>query len=52
MVVVAGIADEPSLEEGDIEDGGVKVDELEDEDFEDKLILKLRLCAMHFWKKR
>lgn len=39
--------DEPALEEADVDDGGVEVDELEDEHLEDELVLELRLRAVH-----
>ena len=51
MFVVAGISDEPSLEEGDVEDGGVEVDELEEKDFERQVVVELGLRSMHFWKQ-
>ena len=37
-----------SFEEGDVEDGGVEIHELEHEHFECQLVLVLRLCSMHF----
>ena len=48
MLVVAGVADELALEEGDVEDGRVEVDELEDEHFEGQVVVKVRLCSVHF----
>ena len=48
MFVVAGITNKLPLEEGDVNDGGVKVDELEDEDFECQVVIKIRLSPMHF----
>ena len=36
-----------ALEEGDVEDGGEEVHELEDEDLEGEVVLVLRLGAMH-----
>ena len=50
VLVVARVADELPLEEGDVDDGGVEVDELEDEHFEGEVVVKLRLCPVHFWK--
>ena len=46
-MIVAGVADELALEEGDVDDGGVEIDELEDEHFEGEVVVKLRLGAMH-----
>ena len=51
VVVVARVADELALEEGDVDDGGVEVDELEDEHFECQVVIELRLGAMHLCKK-
>ena len=48
MFVVARVADKLPFEEGDVNDGGVKVDELEDEDFECQVVIKIRLSPMHF----
>ena len=47
VVIVARVADELALEEGDVDDGGVEVDELEDEHFERQVVVKVRLRAMH-----
>ena len=46
-MVVTWIPYKTSFEEGDVKDGGVKVDELEDEDLEREVVLKLCLCAVH-----
>ena len=46
---MARVADELALEEGDVDDGGVEVDELEDEHFERQVVVEVRLCAMHLW---
>ena len=48
---MARVADELALEEGDVDDGGVEVDELEDEHFERQVVVKVRLRAVHLWKK-
>ena len=48
MFVVARVSNESSLEESNVEDGGVKVDELEEENFESQVVVKLRLGPMHF----
>lgn len=37
-----------SFEESDIENGGIKIDELENKDFECKVIFVFCLCAVHF----
>ena len=47
VVIVARVADELALEEGDVDDGGVEVDELEDEHFERQVVVKVGLRAMH-----
>ena len=41
------IDDSLSLEEGDVDDGGVEVDELEDEHFECEIVVVLLLGAVH-----
>ena len=46
-MIVAGVANELALEEGDVDDGRVKVDELEDEHFEGQVVIELRLGSMH-----
>ena len=46
-MVVTGVADELALEEGDVDDGGVEVDELEDEHFERQVVVKVGLRSMH-----
>ena len=45
---MARVADELALEEGDVDDGGVEVDELEDEHFERQVVVKVGLRPMHF----
>ena len=47
-MIVAGVTDELALEEGDVDDGGVEVDELEDEHFERQVVVKVGLRPMHF----
>ena len=47
-MIVARVADELALEEGDVDDGGVEVDELEDEHFERQVVVKVGLRPMHF----
>ena len=46
-MIVARVADELALEEGDVDDGGVEVDELEDEHFERQVVVKVRLRPVH-----
>ena len=48
MHVVSRVADEPSLDKGDVQNGGVEIDELENEDFEGQIVVEFRLGAMHF----
>ena len=50
VFVVSRIADESSLEESDVEDGGVEVDELEEKNFEGQVVVELRLGPVHLWK--
>ena len=47
VVIVARVADELALEEGDVDDGGVEVDELEDEHFERQVVVEIGLRPMH-----
>ena len=48
MFISAGVADKLPLEEGNVEDGGVEVDELEDENLERQVVVEIRLSSMHF----
>ena len=50
-MVVAGVADELALEEGDVDDRRVEVDELEDEHFERQVVVEVRLRSVHLWNK-
>ena len=52
MFVMAWVARELPLEEGHVYQGGVEVDELEDEHFERQVVVELRLGPMHLWRKR
>ena len=52
MFVMPRISDKSSFEEGNVEYGGVKVDELEKEHFERQIVIKFRLGAVHFCKER
>ena len=49
MFVVARVSYKSSLEECNVEDGRVEVDELEEEDFERQVVVKLGLGSMHLW---
>ena len=51
MLVVTRVAHELALEERNVEDGRVEVDELEDEDLEGQVVVKLWLGPMHLWKR-
>ena len=42
------IANKLSLEESNVDDGGVEIDELEDEDFECQVVIIVRLSSVHF----
>ena len=50
--VGTGVANKLPLEEGNVDDGGVEVDELEDEDFEGEIIVEIWLSSVHLWKKK
>ena len=50
MLVMAGVARELPLEEGHVDQGGVEVDELEDEHFEGQVVVELGLGSMHLWE--
>ena len=47
VLVVAGVTNKLPLEEGDVQDGRIEVDELEDEHLERQVVVKIRLCSMH-----
>ena len=48
VFVMAGVADKLPLEEGDVDDGGIEIDELENEDFEGEIVVILSLGPVHF----
>ena len=50
MLVMAGVPSELPLEEGHVDQGGVEVDELEDEHFEGQVVVELGLGSMHLWE--
>ena len=47
--VGTGVANKLPLEEGNVDDGGVEVDELEDEHFERQVVVEVRLRSVHLW---
>ena len=47
MFVMAGITHKLAFEEGNVDDGGVEVDKLKDENFEGQVIIVLSLCSVH-----
>ena len=50
VMVVARVAHKLPLEEGDVDDGGVEVNELENEHFEGEVVVEIRLGPVHLWK--
>ena len=52
MHISSWVSDKSAFKEGDIEDGGIKVDELEQEHFERQIVIEFGLGSMHFWKKK
>ena len=48
MFVIARVADEAAFDEGDVQNGSVEIDELENEHLERQVVVKLRLSSMHF----
>jgi hypothetical protein len=50
MLVMAWISHKSSFEEGNVENRGIKVDELEEEHLEGQIVIKIRLGTMHFFK--
>ena len=51
VFVMPRVADKPPLEEGNVKDGRIEIDELEDEHFERQVVVKLRLSSVHFCKE-
>ena len=47
VLVAARVADEPPLEEGDVDDGRVEVDALKDEHLEGQVVVEVGLRAVH-----
>ena len=47
VLVLPRVADEPPLEEGDVDDGRVEVDALKDEHLEGQVVVKVGLRAVH-----
>lgn len=52
MHVLSWVANEPALDEGNVQNGGVEIDELENEDFESQIVIEFGLGTMHFWKHK
>ena len=48
VLVVARVAHEAALKERNVEDGGVEIDKLEDEDFEGQVVVEVGLGPVHF----
>ena len=48
MFVMPRVSDKPSLEEGNVEYGGIEIDELEKEHFERQIVIEFWLGPMHF----
>ena len=46
---MARVANKLALEEGNVDEGRVKIDELEDEHLEGEVFIKVWLCSVHFW---
>ena len=51
MEVLPWITHETALEEGDVEYGGIEIDELESENLVSQRVLELNLGTMHFFLK-
>ena len=49
---MAWISNKTTFEEGDVENGRIEIDKLEDEYFECQIVIKLGLLTMHFCKKK
>ena len=47
VLVLPRVADEPPLEEGDVDDGRVEVDALKDEHLEGQVVVEVGLRAVH-----
>ena len=48
VVIMTGISYKTTFEEGNVENGRIEVDKLEDEYFECQIVVKLGLGPMHF----
>ena len=48
VVIMTGISYKPSFKEGNVENGRIEIDKLEDEDFESQIVIKLGLRSVHF----
>ena len=45
------VSHELPFEEGNVDNGGVEVDELEDEDLECQVVVEIGLSSMHFYEE-
>ena len=45
------VSHELPFEEGNVDNGGVEVDELEDEDLERQVVVEIGLSSMHFYEQ-
>ena len=52
MHIPSWISNKSAFKEGDVEDGGIKVDELEQEHFERQIVIEFGLGSMHFCKRK
>ena len=46
------VSHELPFEEGNVDNGGVEVDELEDEDLECQVVVEIGLSSMHFYEEK
>ena len=52
VLVVSWVSNKPSFEKGDVKNGGIEVDELEEKHFESEVVVKLGLCTVHLCKAK
>ena len=48
VVIMTRISYKPTFKEGNVENGRIKVDKLEDKDFECQVVINFGLRSMHF----
>ena len=51
VFVMTRVTNKLSFKESNINDGGVEVDKLENENFEGQVIIVFRLCSVHFYEE-